>query len=166
MRAFTLIESLLYIALFGLLLQGAVAGVSAITETAGRNQARTLLETEGGFLVSKITYDIDHSESISAPTLYSSTATLQTISDTGTSVTIQRSGTFLIRTESALSSTTDTEILSSNAISVDSISFALSPDTYNSLAPAFLQIELQISASSSSGRTISQHFSSIAYPPL
>ena len=163
MRAFTLLESLLYIALFGLLLQGAVAGISAITEKAGRNQEKALIETEGNFLIAKMTYDIDHSKSISAPILNSSatSTTLQLISDTGTNITIQKSGTSLTRTKA-----TDTETLSSNAIRIDRLSFALTPDLYNSVAPAFLQIDLQISASSTSGINVTQPFSSIVYPFL
>lgn len=51
---FTLIEVIVYLALFGILFVGAIAGAYSLMETAGKNQARVMMQEEGGFLLAKI----------------------------------------------------------------------------------------------------------------
>jgi hypothetical protein len=56
MRAFTLIELVLYLALMTLLMTGAVAGAAALTESASRNQVRARIELDGAFVGRRIAY--------------------------------------------------------------------------------------------------------------
>ena len=51
---FTLIEVIIYLALFGILFVGAVSGAYSIMETSGKNQAQSMIQEEGGFLLAKI----------------------------------------------------------------------------------------------------------------
>lgn len=51
MRGFTLIETLVYIALFGMLMSGAIAAIATIQSTAARNSAQALMLEEGMFLL-------------------------------------------------------------------------------------------------------------------
>jgi prepilin-type N-terminal cleavage/methylation domain-containing protein len=54
MRGFTLIESLVYIILFGIIISGGLVGTQSLAESADRMRAESLLLTEGDFLSSKI----------------------------------------------------------------------------------------------------------------
>jgi hypothetical protein len=60
MPGFTLIETLTYIGLFALLLSGAITGTQSLTESIERSHTNALLETEGNFLLAKITLDPLH----------------------------------------------------------------------------------------------------------
>lgn len=55
-NGFTLIETLVYVALFGLLMSGVVVSVMGIVEGGYRLEARTLLHDEGTFLLAKINW--------------------------------------------------------------------------------------------------------------
>ena len=51
---FTLIEVLVYLALFGLIMSGAVVSAYQMFEASGRNQTRAMIQEEGDFIVAKI----------------------------------------------------------------------------------------------------------------
>ncbi len=53
---FTLIELIVYLALFGILFSGAVAGTYSILESSGKNQSRVMMQEEGEFLLAKISW--------------------------------------------------------------------------------------------------------------
>ena len=57
-RGFTLIESVLYIAIFSIVIEGAVSGVFSITETTERNEAKASAENQQLFIAEKSTYEI------------------------------------------------------------------------------------------------------------
>lgn len=56
---FTIIEFLVYLALFGFIFSGLFAAVFAITETMGKNDARIMARFEGEFLLAKIEREKD-----------------------------------------------------------------------------------------------------------
>jgi prepilin-type N-terminal cleavage/methylation domain-containing protein len=53
-RGFTLIETLVYLALFALLMSSALTALYTILESNNRNLTKAMVEQEGGFLVGKI----------------------------------------------------------------------------------------------------------------
>lgn len=55
-KGFTLLETLIYIALFSVLIGGVLATTYNIIEASGRNQTKTVLEQEGLFLSSKLNW--------------------------------------------------------------------------------------------------------------
>lgn len=63
-QGFTLIETLIYLALFGILIGGAVVAVYSLLEGGGRTQTRTLIQEEGNFLISKISWALSGAESV------------------------------------------------------------------------------------------------------
>ena len=54
MKGFTLIETIVYLALFSILMGGAIVAAFNIFESAGRQQTHTMLQEEGNFLIAKI----------------------------------------------------------------------------------------------------------------
>jgi len=167
MRGFTLLESLIYIALFGLIMSGMLSGIWAFTESADRTQTQAFLETEGNFLMQKMQYDLQHAKNISEPIGIATTSELVLTSDgtgsdsdSGTYVELYLADTILMRTVGEISLP-----LSSNSVTISDLSFkragnGTSPGTTN---PESIATSFQISATTSDGQVISQNFSSIEY---
>lgn len=63
MRGFTFLETLIYISLFAVLMQGMFASLFAIAESSDRNETKAYLEEEGDFIADKISYEISQSTS-------------------------------------------------------------------------------------------------------
>ena len=74
MKGFTLIETIVYLALFSIVIGGALAATTLLLEGAGRDSARARVQEEGAFMLSKIAYD-------QSPQLVSNTAYLQGLTD-------------------------------------------------------------------------------------
>jgi prepilin-type N-terminal cleavage/methylation domain-containing protein len=56
-RGFTLIETIIYLALFSIVIGGALAATTVLFEGAGRNTTEARLQEEGTFMLEKIAYD-------------------------------------------------------------------------------------------------------------
>ena len=103
-RAFTLIETIIYIALFALLIGGAVVAVYGIIEGTGRNQQKAMLQQEGDFISAKINWAMSGVQAVNAPSVGIVDDTLSVtkwdttagnpivISLSGTDVTLSRAG--------------------------------------------------------------------------
>jgi prepilin-type N-terminal cleavage/methylation domain-containing protein len=66
-KGFTLIEVIVYLALFAILFGGAIAAAYNVIESSGRNQAKANLQEEGEFLLAKINWVLSGVQSISIP---------------------------------------------------------------------------------------------------
>jgi prepilin-type N-terminal cleavage/methylation domain-containing protein len=71
-RGFTLIETVVYLALFGILMSGAVTAAFTIFESADRQQTHTLLQVEGSFIIAKINWAVGGAQSINQPSGFGS----------------------------------------------------------------------------------------------
>ncbi len=61
-EGFTLIELIVYLALFGILFGGAIVGTYNLIESSGRNQSRIMMQEEGEFLSSKINWVVSSAD--------------------------------------------------------------------------------------------------------
>ncbi len=100
-RGFTLIETLVYLALFALIIGGFVSAAYMMFETNDRNQTLAMMHEEEDFLLAKITWALRAAENISdpsdpAPATRTSGSTLTLSLYDGTSATISRSGSDII----------------------------------------------------------------------
>jgi prepilin-type N-terminal cleavage/methylation domain-containing protein len=64
---FTLIETVIYLALFGIMFSGAIAGAYSIMESSNRNHAWAMAQEEGQFLIAKIGWAVSNAKSASVP---------------------------------------------------------------------------------------------------
>ena len=64
---FTLIEAIVYLALFGIIMSGAVITAYQIVESSGRTETRAMVQEEGDFIVGKINWALSGIQSITAP---------------------------------------------------------------------------------------------------
>lgn len=64
---FTLIETLVYLALFTLIIGGFVMASYALFESAGRNQSKAMLQDEENFIMGKILFSLESAKTINVP---------------------------------------------------------------------------------------------------
>ncbi|OGZ96985.1 MAG: hypothetical protein A2847_00690 [Candidatus Sungbacteria bacterium RIFCSPHIGHO2_01_FULL_50_25] len=64
---FSLLETLIYIALFSFILSGILAGTFYMLDSTERTRAKLLLEEEGNFLLRKITWALSGLDTIQVP---------------------------------------------------------------------------------------------------
>ena len=95
---FTLIETLIYLALFGMLFSGAVVCAYSVLESSGRNQSKAMLQGDGNFIAAKIEWALSQATSITVPAggdlqLATPTGTLEFKPDaTNTGLLLARNG--------------------------------------------------------------------------
>jgi prepilin-type N-terminal cleavage/methylation domain-containing protein len=156
MRGFTLLESLIYIALLGVIMSGAFAGIELITESTGRSQAQALLEIEGNFLMKKIAYAIQHSQKILVPEQVASSNQLSLVTDLGAADTLYLQNSALIYDEHA-----DPLPLSNNEVMLTQLLFRRTVSMPGD--PESIQTTFRISTKSSNGQVFYEDFSSTSY---
>ena len=66
-KGFTLIETLIYLALFAIFFGGAAAAAYAVIETSGRNLTKSMVQEEGNFMLAKINWALSGVQTIDAP---------------------------------------------------------------------------------------------------
>ena len=86
--AFTLIEALVYIALFAILLGGFVVSAYSMFESNGRNQTKAMLQQEKNFVIGKINWALSGAQTVTVPAVNSSNGALTLTKYTGTPVSI------------------------------------------------------------------------------
>jgi prepilin-type N-terminal cleavage/methylation domain-containing protein len=64
---FTLIEVIVYLALFAIILGGAIVAAFNIIETSGKNYSRAIMQEEGEFLLAKINWAVSNAENVQVP---------------------------------------------------------------------------------------------------
>ncbi len=69
MKGFTLIEVIVYLALFALILGGAVISAYNVFESSGRGGSRGMLQEEGDFVMAKISWALSGASAIASPAI-------------------------------------------------------------------------------------------------
>ena len=60
MRGFTLIEVIIYLALFSILMAGSLSAAFALCESGGHERTRALVLEEGNFIISKTEWELSY----------------------------------------------------------------------------------------------------------
>lgn len=157
---FTIIEVIIYIALFGILFGGAMVASYNVIESSGRNQTRSQLQAEGEFLLGKIAYALSGAQSISVPAVDTSGSLLNVTKYGGSSVSLYVSGFMLMMQTSANNLPINT---SSMAVVPNSLVFTHHASSGNGVNPESLQVQFALTALTPTGRVLSQDFSSTTY---
>ena len=66
-EGFTLIETVIYIALFAFIMTGALVSIYGILGSSARNQTKAMVQEEGSFLLGKIDWALSGVETINLP---------------------------------------------------------------------------------------------------
>ncbi len=75
-KGFTLIEAVIYLALFSILIGGAVVAAYSLFDAATRSGTRTMLKEENDFFLSKIDWALSGAEAVTVPAAGSAGVTL------------------------------------------------------------------------------------------
>lgn len=152
-RGFTLIETSIYIALFGLLMTGAVVAAYNLLEGSSRAQTRTMLQEEGAFVHGKIEWALRGADTVSTPASNAVAASLTVSTYDGTTITIDRAGTDMRLDEGSAP-----QVLNTSAVGVTKLLFAHTLASGNGTHPETVQFSFEVQALTRNGMLLSERF--------
>ena len=166
-NAFTLIETLVYLALFAILMGGAVAVAYTVFESAGRNQTRETLQQEGDFLIGKIEWVLSglQRDQITSPSLDSPQSSILQVTKYGSSFTINvlencsesaTTNIFLQRDSNCLQ-------LNNSNVQISKLVFNREVTSGGGINPESVSASFTLTARTENGMLIEQKFSTTKY---
>jgi type II secretory pathway pseudopilin PulG len=161
-RGFTLIETVTYLALFAILMGGGVVTAYAMFESAGRNQAKSILQDEGDFLIGKIEWALSGVQTISSPPLDFAAPTqssiLQVARFDGSSLTLSVAGDAL-----QIQNSSSTYPLNNSGVQVSNLIFTHRAANGNGIDPESITASFTLSTRAENGMPLEQDFSTVKY---
>jgi type II secretory pathway pseudopilin PulG len=143
-KAFTLIETLVYLGLFTILMGGILTAAFNVFESINRDQTKITIQEEGNFLLAKINKALSEARSFNAAGNQLSVERWD-----GSDVTFSLSGTDLNSSEGGA--------LNNSNVRISNLNFAHSTD------PERITAEFTISATTPNSMTVSQDFFTVKY---
>ncbi|MBI5470120.1 prepilin-type N-terminal cleavage/methylation domain-containing protein [Candidatus Kaiserbacteria bacterium] len=149
----TLIETLVYLALFTIVIGGLLASAYAFFESGGRNQTKAMMQLEQDFLASKINWALDGAESVAVPSAARLSVTMRDASE-GNPVQICLAGSDMRLSVGGVTCAS-AETLNNSNVRISNLVFIRTQ--------ARLEVGFIISATTSNGMIISQTASTTRY---
>ena len=148
MKGFTLLEVIIYLALFAMLMAGALTASFDLVESGGRDATNAQLAEEGNFVLAKVRWVLD-----------GSTVTAPTVGSIGSILSVQKvEGYDGAGNPMVVPITLDPATLESGRISISSVTFYHAESTGTGINPESVGVRFALSARSSTGVVISQTF--------
>ncbi len=147
-RGFTLIETVVYLALFSIVMTGLVATAYGYFESTGRNETKAVLQEEKDFILGKINYALSGAQTISVPTTGASGGTLIVAKYGGGTITVVSSSGNVLQ---------DSLIINSSNVNISNLSFT------HSSSPESVAASFTISANTPDGQSVSETASITRY---
>ncbi len=144
-RGFTFIETLVYLALFSIMIGGIVIAANSLFESSDRNQTKVMMQEEANYLLGKVNWALSGVASIDLPTANSSGSTLNLTKYDGTHIVISRYAGNLIFNGAVLN---NSNVTIGNLVFIHTYAGGASPDsaeagfTINSKMPNGMTISL------------------------
>ena len=157
---FTLIETLIYIALFGILFSGVVISAYSILETGGKNQAQIMTQVEGNFISAKISWALSQAVSIDSSAdgdLQLGTSDKKTIEIKPDSPTASQVNLLLILPDGT------TATLNNSNETIEAASLYFDKINADGDKPEGVKYGFKLNALSDQGFPVTNDFASIAY---
>lgn len=148
-RGFTIIETLVYLAIFSIVIGGVAVAMYLLFQSSGTLQTRAMLVQEEQFVMLTIERLVAEAASISAPSAGASGNTLTLTTFGGASYTITKNGDYV---------TVDGAELNNTNVRVTALSFARS-----AAIPDGITAEITIVANAPSGQIVSFSASTTKY---
>jgi Tfp pilus assembly protein PilV len=157
---FTLIETIIYIALFALIISGAVVSVYSIMGSNARNQTKAMVEEEGNFLVGKIDWMFNEKQNISIDhTGTAWTLIMARIDGTNEAKIKIDNGKMQIDEGTGYLDLNNSNII----VTCPSDCFFHTVSTGNGINPESIEADITVSTKTSEGLPYSQEFSTVKY---
>lgn len=138
-RGFTLIEAIIYLALFSILITGALEASFGIFESGGHSSASALLAEEGSFVISKVRIELADAIQVVAPAVGGSSTLLTIVKPSGTS-------------------TIDPASLVGGRVYIKSVSFYHAAEVGTGLVPESVGVHIVLSTRTDKGTVLSEEF--------
>ena len=158
-EGFTLIETLVYLALYTIIVFGASAGVYSIFDSNARNQTAAMVQEEGTYVISKIDWTLAHSVRVGAPPLGGAGAELileNAAGDVGV-LSLFGAGVYLQR------GAKHKERLNNTNTTITDLSFVHTRSSEQGLYPESVTASFSLSATTAEGVVLSRSFSTLKY---
>lgn len=161
-RGFTLIEAIIYLALFSILMGGATVAAYYLFDSATKIGTRTLLQEESDFVVGKIEWVLSGTKAVTAPA-EGTTGSSLTVSkwDTalGNPVVVARSGSQVTLTLGSNASS----ILNNTNTTVERLTFTHVKGSGDGLVPEAVETVITLTAYTPTGASVSRTATSTVY---
>ncbi len=167
-RGFTLIETIIYLALFSILMGGAVVTAYNLFESSSRAHTIAMIQEEGDFLLGKVDWMLYGAEAITAPSAGTTCTTNCTLSvvkwDTsiGNPLQLCLAGTDMRFSTSSATCVTG-PILNNADVSVTTLTIMHATSSGDGINPEFASTTFTLQARTPAGALITRSFSSVSY---
>lgn len=157
---FTLIEVVMYLALFAILFGGAVLAAYNVIEGSGKNQTRAQLQEEGDFLSGKLAWIVSGVQSVTFPAVGAQGSILTLTKYGGTTWTVDANGANM-----ELQTASGTFPLNSSAIQLapGTLRFTHTASSGNGTNPESITTAFTLITKSPGGADMRQDFSAVTY---
>lgn len=159
MRGFTLIETMVYLALYAILIGGAITAAFGMFESAERNQMKAMVELEGIYLIGKIDWALTGATTVDV----SPTGTLYVnrsgISASDNPLIFDVAGGMLRLTRGA----GIVQSLNNTNVSVGSLTFVHATSSGDGTNPESIKASFSLNARTPNGLLYSQNFETVKY---
>ncbi len=155
-KGFTLIETIVYLALFSILMTGIIASVYALMESGDRNQTKAMLQEEKEYLLGKLNWALSGAQTVSTPVAGFSGTSLNIVKYDGTPVTLSRVGTKMtFKTTGAPVDLNNDSVMVTNLVFIHTYAGGANPES--------VEAGFTLTATSTNGMTITQTASTTRY---
>lgn len=161
-KGFTLIEVIIYLALFGILMSGAVVTAFSLFESSGRNQNSIMLQEEGSFILAKISATLSGAEAVILPDENSSGSTLSVVkwdAGAGNPIVINMDGDNIVLSHSSNPSVP----LNNSNVYITNLNFTHNQNLGEGSRPESVTASFTANTRTPNGQIISKNFSNTDY---
>ncbi len=161
-KGFTLIEVVIYLALFGLLMGGAVVSAFSLFESSSRNETSIMLQEEGSFIIAKISATLSGVQTVILPEENLSGSTLSVVKwdvGAGNPIVISLSGSDIILSHQANPGVP----LNNSNVSITNLNFTHTLNTGEGTKPESVTSSFTANTRTRDGRVISKTFTNTDY---
>ncbi len=159
-KGFTLIETILYLALYGIIIGGILISVYLILESSRENDMKAMVEQEGAYILSKVDWALAGATSASVePSGQKLSVLRENISENENPLLFDASSDsiYISRGSRTAQALNNTNTASSDAVFIHAL------DSGNGILPESISFSFTLTARSSRGSPYSQNFSTIRY---
>lgn len=154
---FTLIEVVVYLALYSLIITGAVVSIYSVAQSGDRNHAIALVQEEGAYLIGKIDWTLTDARSVQSPFSQGQTLSITRFNGSTASIFLS-SNTMRMRLDSGAS-----VVLNNSNTAISSLVFTHTNQNGMGIQPERIDARFTIQSTSSDGRAFSRDFSTTKY---
>lgn len=160
-RGFTLIETIVYMALYAIIMGGALVSVYSIFQSSSHTTARVLVHEEGNFMVGKINWAMEGISSITSPLV---NATGQVLLVTKSDASLGVVGVSIVGSNMMIQIGGVNEVLNNSNVRINATPFIThTRASTDGISPESIAVRFTVTTLTEDGLTYTQDFSTVKY---